>query len=218
MSSPIVQLLLLALAGSAIPVQDLRWAPGRWATYRLQVGSTRAHYLRIALVKGGQDSEGNQAWLELELGTHPELRSPLARMRTPYAVETGGPRLRSILVAMGLDRPVEIEAELAREELEYQSNSHSSTPGELPLQGPKVRLRTHAGMVTARSITWQVKGKPVKRLWTSAELPLWGLARWEIPGLKRSIEIWSHGEGAVSTFVAAQTAPMIEAPADEARR
>ena len=55
---------------------------GDWVTYKLDGGGARVHYWRLAVVGEEQDKLGRDAlWLEMEWGTHPAMRAPLAQIR-----------------------------------------------------------------------------------------------------------------------------------------
>jgi len=206
MNAWILEALLLCLA--TLTASGPSWGVGRWMVYRLQAGPTRTHFLRLALVRPTTPGvTPGLLWLEMEIGTHPELIAPLARLRAVVDVGAGRAShpqvegLGQLLSSVGLDAVAELPVDWGGvRDYWRNTDSQSDGGGALPVRGRRARIRTHAGELDAIPITWSLHSKATKRLWISDQLPLWGVARWEVQGLKRSMEIWSYGEGAVTAF------------------
>lgn len=198
MSAWMLRGALCFIATAAIAEQSpLPWAPGRWAVYRLRGASRGDAFLRVALVRESESEPRPPLWLEVELGNSPELVSPLARMRFPF--RGGGPvEGTPVWVAAGLEEPIEVM--MGKDNGKGRDGLESRNAAPRPSVGAAQRISTHAGAITATPVTWWANGAPVKRLWTSECLPFWKVARWELPSLGRSMEIWRFGEGAVSRF------------------
>jgi hypothetical protein len=214
-------LLLLAVAGPASaampgkPLLDhlakgLRTTQvGDWVTYKLDGGGARVHYWRLAVVGQEKDKLGRDAlWLEMEMGTHPEMRSPLSQIRMLIAKGDGAAGfdangITRLIVAMGFDRP----QEYSNEALDWSLTKHTQPrpPAARPKKamsapvvtlGQETRLMTPAGTVTAVPIEVLYRSTVVKRTWMSREIPILNLAKIEIPRIAHALEVHEYGVNA----------------------
>ncbi|HZH03683.1 MAG TPA: hypothetical protein VEY30_07865 [Myxococcaceae bacterium] len=186
-------LCIASLPDDAIPGRVLR--VGDWVTYRLVAGPGREHFLRLAVVGRESGSEkSTRVWLELETGTHPEMAAPIGRLRALIdGSGQGAGALHRLVFSPGFDPPSEVPVQ-----------SSSVSPAPLPPASVRVErggttmLPTRAGVVRAFPVSWSTSGEVIKRLWLSGQVPLWGLVRWELPTVGRSVELWAFGTGAAS--------------------
>jgi len=213
-------LVLLLVAGSAPasmpskPLLDhlakgLRTTQvGDWVTYKLDGGGARVHYWRLAVVGQEKDKLGRDAlWLEMDMGTHPEMRAPLSQIRMliargeGVAFDPGG--ITRLIVAMGFDRPQEYSDEALKWVLtkhppakppEAQANKPRFTP--VVRSGQETRLMTPAGTVTAVPIEVLYRTTVVKRTWLSRDIPILNLAKIEIPRIAHALEVHEYGVNA----------------------
>ncbi|HEX8700062.1 MAG TPA: hypothetical protein VF815_14555 [Myxococcaceae bacterium] len=213
-------LVLLLVAGSASasmpskPLLDhlakgLRTTQvGDWVTYKLDGGGARVHYWRLAVVGQEKDKLGRDAlWLEMDMGTHPEMRAPLSQIRMLIARGEGvafdANGITRLIVAMGFDRP----QEYSDEALQWALTNHNKpkAPATRPnparvtpvvRSGQETRLMTPAGTVTAVPIEVLYKSTVVKRTWMSREIPILNLAKIEIPRIAHALEVHEYGVNA----------------------
>lgn len=66
------------------------------------------------------------------------------------------------------------------------------------IEGPPAALLTHAGTVTASMLELRYKSVVLKRFWMSEAIPLWRLAKMEVPALKAVMEVRDFGINARS--------------------
>jgi hypothetical protein len=194
----LLPLLLARGLDSAAPSEKSGWEAGQWVTYHLRAGPNRSHFLRIALV-GTPKVGGGEQWLELELSTHPEFQSPLTQIRVAVApgASLAQPtiELGKLIVSVGLSTEVELQP---KEYLSSEKAERGSTASGWDHRESFGEVRTHAGVLYARQQVWSFRGKSRKKLWTSRQVPFWGVARWELPDLGRSLEVWKFGRGAIA--------------------
>jgi hypothetical protein len=213
----VLVLLAAAPAPGAMPGRSLRdhlakglrtTQVGDWVTYKLDGGGARVHYWRLAVVGEEKDKLGRDAlWLEMEMGTHPAMRAPLAQIRmlvargNGAAFDPGG--VTRLIVAMGFDRP----QEYSQEALDWALTKHGKAPpaASRPTQpasrpvvrsGQETRLMTPAGTVTAVPIEVLYRSTIIKRTWMSREIPILQLAKIEIPRIAHALEVFEYGVNA----------------------
>ncbi|MCP3145305.1 hypothetical protein [Pyxidicoccus xibeiensis] len=187
---------------------------GDWVTYRFHSGGERAYYWRIAVVGDEKDKLGRDAvWVEMEAGTHPAMKAPLAQMRMLVARENEQIRFDAITrlyIGGPFDRPQEYSQEALehvvkqQEEEKRERQKEDATPAppseRLPTgarptvrSGKEARLMTLAGTVTAVPVEVVMKSTVIKRMWVSREIPLLHLAKTEIPGIAHTMEVAEYG-------------------------
>jgi hypothetical protein len=180
---------------------------GDWVTYQMDGGEGRRAYWRLAIVGEEKDSTGRDAqWVEVEIGLHPELASPLAQMRILIADWEGtqASGVLRLIVAMGNDAPQEVSPVALQEPVARVLN-----PGNDHLEGAELkevrvrtgretRLMTYAGSVVATAVEVLYRDTVMKRLWMSRDVPVLHLAKLELPAIKHVMEVRAFGTGAVS--------------------
>ncbi|MFP2931779.1 hypothetical protein ACLESO_42710 [Pyxidicoccus sp. 3LG] len=187
---------------------------GDWVTYRFDSGGGRAYYWRLAVVGDEKDKQGRDAvWVELEAGTHPAMKAPLAQMRMLVARENEQIRFDAIsrlYIGGPFDRPQEYSEEALQHVLKQQEEekrqrqkgddappppSERLPAGVRPVvrSGKETRLMTLAGTVTAVPVEVVLKSTVIKRMWISREIPLLQLAKTEIPGISHTMEVAEYG-------------------------
>ncbi|NOJ77072.1 hypothetical protein [Myxococcus xanthus] len=184
---------------------------GDWVTYRFNGGGLRVYYWRLAVVGEEKDKEGRDAvWVEMEAGTHPAMKSPLAQMRMLVAREGDEIRYDAIsrlYIGTGFGQPQEYSDEALQHVLKQQeadAKKAQSAPPEkqAPLpkgvkpttrSGKESRLMTLAGTVAAVPVEVVLKNTVIKRMWLSREIPLLNLAKIEIPGIGHAMEVAEYG-------------------------
>lgn len=181
---------------------------GDWVTYKLDGGGARVHYWRLAVVGEEKDKLGRDAlWLEMEWGTHPAMKAPLAQIRMLIARGDGvafdANAITRLIAAIGFDRP----QEYSQEALDWALTKHDP-PGEpaaaqqrLPeppvvRSGKETRLMTPAGTVTAVPVEVMYRSTVIKRTWVSREIPILQLAKIEIPRISHALEVAEYGVNA----------------------
>lgn len=181
---------------------------GDWVTYKLDGGAPRVHYWRMAVVGEEKDKLGRDAlWLEMEMGTHPEMRAPLSQIRMLIARGDGvafdSNGVTRLIVAMGFDRPQEYSDEALGWTLTKHSQPKPPAPKQKKLAhtpvvrfGKETRLMTPAGTVTAVPIEVLYRSTVVKRTWMSREVPILNLAKIEIPRIAHALEVHEYGVNA----------------------
>jgi hypothetical protein len=221
-------LLVAAPAGAAPPApavkellahmsRGMRAAKvGDWVTYRMDGGGARVHYWRLAVVGEEKDKLGRDAvWLEMDMGTHPEFRSPLGQMRMLVARDEAGEiqydAITRLFMAGPFNRPQELTQEALdhvvktqqqeREAREQRKAARAAAtpvpanPSARPVirSAKEARLMTHAGTVSAVPVEVVYRTTVVKRMWMSREIPLMHLAKIEIPGIGQTMEVAGYG-------------------------
>jgi len=181
---------------------------GDWVTYKLDGGGARVHYWRLAVVGEEKDKLGRDAlWLEMDMGTHPEMRSPLSQIRMLIARGDGvafdANGITRLIVAMGFDRPQEYSDEALQWALTNQSKPKPPQPqankarfNPVVRSGQETRLMTPAGTVTAVPVEVLYRSTVVKRTWLSREIPILNLAKIEIPRIAHALEVHEYGVNA----------------------
>ena len=181
---------------------------GDWVTYKLDGGGARVHYWRLAVVGEEKDKLGRDAlWLEMDMGTHPEMRAPLSQIRMLIARGEGvafdANGITRLIVAMGFDRPQEYSNEALDWVLTKQPPAKPPPPKANPARhtpvvrsGPETRLMTPAGTVTAVPIEVLYRTTVIKRTWLSREIPILNLAKIEIPRIAHALEVHEYGVNA----------------------
>jgi hypothetical protein len=213
----LVLLLLAGPASAAMPGKPLldhlakglrSTQVGDWVTYKLDGGGARVHYWRLAVVGEEKDKLGRDAlWLEMDMGTHPEMRAPLSQIRMLIARGEGvafdANGITRLIVAMGFDRPQEYSNEALDWVLTKQSQPRPPAPKRNQARhppvvhsGPETRLMTPAGTVTAVPIEVLYRTTVIKRTWLSREIPILNLAKIEIPRIAHALEVHEYGVNA----------------------
>ncbi|MDY7229435.1 hypothetical protein [Hyalangium rubrum] len=181
---------------------------GDWVTYKLDGGGARVHYWRLAVVGEEKDKLGRDAlWLEMEMGTHPAMRSPLSQIRMLIARGDGvafdANGITRLIVAMGFDKPQEYSEEALDWALKKPEKTQKAAPrGQTPAasvvvrSGKEARLMTPAGTVTAVPVEVLYRATVVKRTWLSREIPILNLAKVEIPRIAHALEVHEYGVNA----------------------
>ena len=180
---------------------------GQWVTYRFDDGGDRVHFWRIAVVGEEKDALGRPAlWLELDVGQHHEMKSPLSQMRLLVArsVGLGKGGVTRAFVSFGVQRPREVEP--ASLELIEPGEAPKAAAAEEPIdrrlatmtEGMPTRLITQAGTVTARPIEMKVRQTVVKRIWVSEQIPILQVAKVELLPISHSMEVRDYGADAKS--------------------
>jgi hypothetical protein len=186
---------------------------GDWVTYKLDGGGARVHYWRLAVVGEEKDKLGRDAlWLEMEWGTHPAMKAPLAQIRMLMARGDGvafDPNsVTRLIAAVGFDRP----QEYSQEALDWMLTKHDSPEApaasaqRLPAppvvrSGKETRLMTPAGTVSAVPIEVMYRSTVIKRTWLSREVPILQLAKIEIPSISHVLEVAEYGVNAKSRML-----------------
>jgi hypothetical protein len=177
---------------------------GDWVTYQLNGGGARVHYWRMAVVGEEKDRHGRPAlWYEMEMGTHPAMRSPLGQMKVLIArqVKPGEPHAISrLIMANGFDKPQEYApealdytlGEIASSQAKVRASAKPMAPPTLQT-GKETRLMTFAGTLTAVPVEMKYRNTVVRRLWMSREVPVVHLARIEIPGIQQMMDLYDYG-------------------------
>lgn len=178
---------------------------GQWVTYQLNGGGDRNNYWRLAIVGGERDSKGRDAlWLEIDIGTHPKMVSPLLQMRFLYAPSVGlnAEGVTRAYLGYGFEKPVELD-EAATAKMFAPSEAPESPQAPLPEAVAKLkvvtrigalsRLVTLAGSVSATPVEVLLRQTVVKRMWLSAQVPILGLAKLELPALEHTMEVRDFG-------------------------
>lgn len=177
---------------------------GQWVTYHLSGGGDRNHFWRLSIVGGERDGKGRDAlWLEVDIGTHPKMVSPLLQMRFLYAAAVGLNRdgVTRAYLGYGYEKPVELD-EAATARL-FDPLEAAQAPEPKPAVGSNLkvvtrigalsRLVTAAGSVSATPVEFLLRQTVVKRMWVSAQVPILGLAKLELPALGHTMEVRDFG-------------------------
>jgi hypothetical protein len=189
---------------------------GDWVTYRISGGPGREAFWRFAVVGADRDGEGREGrWVEIDIGTHPNMVSPLSQLRMLMSRDEEGERswqVRRVLMAHGPARPSEVdpsevEGLMRKPEAGKRRASH---PGARVVRGDPQRIMTQAGSVKAEPVDLFYRGTRVRRIWMSPEIPVMGLAKIEIPGSGYIMEARDYGIGAEPMMVLPKpgTAPL----------
>ena len=191
---------------------------GDWVTYRISGGPGREAFWRFAIVAADRDGQGREGrWVEIDIGTHPNMVSPLSQLRMLMSRDAQGERswkVRRVLMAHGTARPSEVDpAEvegLMRGRPETPGKSRVTHPGARAVRGTPQRIMTQAGSVNAEPVDLFYRGTRVRRIWMSPDIPVMGLAKIEIPGSGYIMEARDYGIGAEPMMVLPKpgTAPL----------
>jgi hypothetical protein len=181
---------------------------GEWVTYRYDGASpARRGFWRLAVVGEDTDVQGRAAyWVEMEVGSHVEMRSPLMQVRMLIARQPGArDAVTRLLVAMGYEKPREVAAatlaELTTHDVPVAQPSTLPVAGGRTRRGRPQRLATPAGVVTAYPLDVLYRSTVLKRLWMSEEIPFLGLAKVEVPLLEHVMEVSAFGRDAQPRMV-----------------
>jgi hypothetical protein len=181
---------------------------GDWVTFLFKAGEERGGYLRLSLVAEEKDVRGRPAvWVEIELGEHPEFEAPLAQVRLLCAKGNALRRdaVTRAIVAMGAEKPTEIRPEDVPAVFgpsPRPARSASSKDPEVRTQrGKPAALMTPAGTVQGTPVSLYFRDTLVERVWLSPQIPILGLARWEMPGLAHQVEVQGFGTAAKGRMV-----------------
>jgi hypothetical protein len=180
---------------------------GQWVTYQLNGGGDRTHFWHLSIVGGERDSKGRDAvWLEIDIGTHPKMVSPLLQMRFLYAPSVGlnAEGVTRAYLGYGVEKPVELdEAATAQMFLPVAASAPTEAAAPSPAGAPQLkvvtrvgalsRLVTAAGSVSATPVEVLLRQTVVKRMWLSAQVPILGLAKLELPALSHTMEVRDFG-------------------------
>jgi len=189
-----------ALEGLRASLSDAR--AGDWVTYAFQGGSPRQRGAwRIAVVEETRDAQGREAlWVEMELGTDGALQAPLLQARMRVAREQGAqPAVSALYLAIGLEPLREVDPG-SLEDL-FPAEAVAGTP---PLPGVEIHhraphmLATAAGDLVVHELEVRARGIVVQRVAWSAQVPVLGLARWEVPAVAHKLEVSDFGSGATA--------------------
>ncbi|MBK7858361.1 MAG: hypothetical protein IPJ65_07005 [Archangiaceae bacterium] len=209
--SALLSLLLTAapLPGGALLHEHLPGAlatarVGEWVTYRFDGGGDRVYFWRIAVVGEQVDSRGRPAvWVELDVGTHPAMKSPITSMKVLAARATGmsAEGVTRLMVAYGVERPRELEpselpAMLGRTEKAERAAPPKGSPPLPQVQvkrGAPSRLLTLGGTVTATPVEVRLQQTIFKRYWLCDQIPILHLAKMELPAVEHSMEARDWG-------------------------
>jgi hypothetical protein len=185
---------------------------GQWVTYELDGGAGRASFWRIAVVGQERDKRGRDAlWIEIEIGTHPELVAPMAQLRVLVARELGmtSEGISRLVVGQGFEKPMEVapEAIPAFVAKELPPLAGGATQGSMSLRvGSPGSLLTHAGTLRATPVELWDRHVLVQRLWMSPRVPVLHVAKIELPAVEHAMTVHAFGSDA---------APRIPLPASE---
>jgi hypothetical protein len=196
-----------ALAPRALAAAVAEARVGQWVLYALGGPHRDTRYVRLAVVKPQPGSSGEASrWLEVELGMDAALRSPVARMALEIRTGKGGVAFVSrVVLAYGWERPVEVEGALSERWLAATRLASLTAPdGAVPGADvsvalsvrPGERLMTGAGTLESTRYEARRQGVALRRVWTSRQVPLLGLARMEVAGSGDFVEVHGFGEGA----------------------
>lgn len=178
---------------------------GDWVTYSIRGGPQREGFWRLAVVGTDRDGEGRDGrWVELDIGTHPNMVSPVAQLRLLMSRSHPGERwqIRRMFVAHGAARPSEVEpSEVARIQRPEPSGAQRGHPGSRAVRGEPQRVMTQAGSVRAEPVDLYYRGTQVRRIWMSPDIPVVGLAKIELPGTGYIMEARDYGIGAEPMMV-----------------
>lgn len=212
-------LLLLATAPTPPGVLD-RARVGEWVTYRADGGGARVSYLRLAVVEAAVDSQGRAAvWVELEVATHPDFTSPLARLAVLAARSEGLARggVTRFILAAGAGAPEEVPVErldgflppALREVTTGQRTAPrtASTVG-LPRRIERV-VSTHAGTFTASCFDAVSDSVTLHSVCTHPAVPLFGWLVWELPSVGHSLRLHAYGTAARRRMLPGANRPTI---------
>jgi hypothetical protein len=188
---------------------------GQWVTYELDGGEGRASYWRIAVVSQERDKNGRDAlWIEIEIGTHPQLLAPLAQLRVLMSREAGmtAEGISRLVIGQGFDKPLEVSPEqlaaFVAERLPPVAPSARRASATVQA-GRRASLLTAAGAIQATPVEVRHRSLVVQRLWVSPQVPVLHLARVELPAVGQSMTVHAFGSDA---------SPRVELPsADEPR-
>ncbi|HLT28838.1 MAG TPA: hypothetical protein VK013_02265 [Myxococcaceae bacterium] len=190
---------------------------GDWVTYRISGGPGREAFWRFAIVAADRDGEGREGrWVEIDIGSHPNMVSPLSQLRMLMSRDQDGERnwkVRRVLMAHGTARPSEVdpaEVERLMGSGTGGGQGRASHPGARAVRGTPQRILTQAGSVQAEPVDLFYRGTRVRRIWMSPEIPVMGLAKIEIPGSGYTMEARDYGIGAEPMMVLPKpgTAPL----------
>jgi hypothetical protein len=179
---------------------------GQWVTYQLNGGGERNTYWRLAIVGAERDSKGRDAlWLEVDIGTHPQMASPLLQMRFLYAARVGlnVEGVTRAYLGYGFEKPVELDegataqmflpADGAADQVRDPRPAAAANLKVVTRVGALSRLVTAAGSISATPIEILLRQTVVKRMWVSAQVPVLGLAKLELPGIGHIMEVRDFG-------------------------
>jgi len=173
---------------------------GEWVEYHLG-GGGRGGYLRLSVVGEERDDRGRDAvWLEIEVADHPSFEAPLARMavlasRSAGLTEEG---ISRVVLAPGAERPAEVARSALASLWPSRGLPRPAPPGGgqgVEVGRPRV-ISTPAGPVRATPVEVRAEGILLQRFWSSAEVPLIGLARIEAPQAGQSLDLQGFGTAA----------------------
>ncbi len=196
---PVAQALIRHMADGPIDAK-----PGDWISYRIDAVSGRVSFWRLSAVGAEKDALGRDAlWIEVELGHHPDLRAPLLQMKMLVArAGLAAERVSRLLVAIGADPPQEISPDRLRALWQPMPRWTIHNSGaDIVRTGEETRLMTYAGTVAAIPIEIHVGGSVIERIWMSHRLPLFGLAKFEMPLIGHSMEVTGFGRDAAPRMI-----------------
>lgn len=190
---------------------------GEWVRYELtrDTGRKRKFWMQMAIVGAQKDEKGRDAvWVETEFANHPAFKAPLFQMRTLCALGTekgllSRESVTRVMLAFGPEKPVEASKEVVEdlykdEDLESDWRQKPIKTGNFHLDfktGKPTALMTYAGTVTATPFEGKFKGTVIHRIWFSEQIPLFRVAKFEVPKAGHTLEIRDYGVDARSRMV-----------------
>jgi len=176
---------------------------GEWVTYRVSGGPGREAFWRIAVVGTERDAKGREArWVELDFGQHPNMVAPIAQMRALMTPLASRWEMSRLFVGYGAARPFEVDPD----QIDLWGGGPQKPPAakqpKVPagvrehvrvVRGQPQRIMTQAGSVLADPVEVFYRGTSVRKIWTSAAIPVIGLVKIELPGTGHVLEVRDHG-------------------------
>ncbi len=200
-SSPVERALIEHMA-KGVPAAKV----GDWVTYQLSGGPRKA-FLRLSVVAEEKDDQGREAqWLEMELGEHHLMKSPMAQIR--MLVAKGEGMNKDGVTRMFWGGPFDPPQELSRDSLAFAMKGDGVKPrpaSHVPPQmkadvkltsGDEQRLLTLAGTVAAVPVEVRYRSTVIQRFWLSRQIPVLQLAKLEIPAIHHAMEVRDFGTNA----------------------
>lgn len=188
----------LSLPFSGLPLSNAK--SGDWVTYRVSGDGGRASFWRMAAVGEERDNQHRPAvWIEVEVGESRELAAPLARMRMLVAQnqEVSAASVSRLIVAVGVEPPLELDAEARARFLEDAPLGASAERRAVSVrEARRGWTMTRMGTLAARTVEIRIDGQAVERLALSNAVPLLGLVRLELTHAVYAMELDGYGHDA----------------------
>ncbi len=180
------------LSRGAVPAQV-----GHWATFRMG-GAGRTQYLRIAVVGEEKDARGRDAfWVELDVGTHPSLKAPLLQTKLLMAKKLfwSPDGVTRVYLAVGHERPKEVRVDQVFPPEPPQARAEGPV-ATTSREGRAQKVMTAAGSLDAVPVELLVRNEVIQRVWVSREVPLFHIAKLELPPIDHAFEVHAYGTDA----------------------